>query len=363
MPNFLKVDTTHLACKIRELYDELNPEDKEKYKEYMSNLYQGFTLLKNMLSRPLIELFMEHYFDEKSITPPDVQFNQCYAVILTQIENLSKDKKNEDKSKDKDKVISRINYIKLILGVNVRENIRASLNEFKELYSWDKLEKLDLNKEYFNKVVSNPSCFKEAIKLGLNQGYIEKAFDNPSYFKEALEKSISKSSIQIALDTLSLEKDKICENISSSETKSFLQQNRGCIARKSKSHPDSISFGHISPEGLVQQHLIQFENGYWVLKSGPKEQLGTKLGTTLADVAKNSESILHSPDSVKRWQNQQNQQDQQSQNRSLLLTQGVLLPSVLRDTQEEPDFFYNKSLQSSPPLQPRNTKSEECSPK
>ncbi|RNC76678.1 hypothetical protein DA717_14610, partial [Piscirickettsiaceae bacterium NZ-RLO2] len=238
-----------------------------------------------------------------------------------------------------------------------------ALNEFKEVYSWDKLEKLGLSKEYFNKVVCDPSCFKEAIKLDLNKDYIEKALDNSSYFKEALEKSISKSCIKTVLDALSLEKDKICENVSSSETKSFLQQNQGCIARKSKSHTDSITFGHISPEGLVQQHLIQFENSCWVLKSGPKEQLGTKLGTTLADVAKNSEGILHSPDSVKRWQDQQNQQGQQGQNKSLLFTQRVLLPSVLRDTQEEPDFFYNKPLQSSPPFQPTDTKSEECSPK
>ncbi|RNC76632.1 hypothetical protein DA717_14885 [Piscirickettsiaceae bacterium NZ-RLO2] len=97
MPNFLNIDTTHLACKIRELYDELNPKDKEKYKTYISNLYQGFTLLNNLLNKPLIELFMEHYFDEKSITPPEVQFNQCYAVILAQIENLSKDKKRKIK--------------------------------------------------------------------------------------------------------------------------------------------------------------------------------------------------------------------------------------------------------------------------
>ncbi|OAJ33094.1 hypothetical protein A0O36_02714 [Piscirickettsiaceae bacterium NZ-RLO1] len=93
--------------------------------------------------------------------------------------------------------------------------------------------------------------------------------------------------------------------MSFSETKLFLQHNGGCIARKSQNHPDKIVFGHIDSEGLIQQHLIDMEDNFWVLKSGPEEQLGTKLGESLIDIAKNNGSFLNFPGTVQKFQNQQ----------------------------------------------------------
>ncbi|OAJ33021.1 hypothetical protein [Piscirickettsia salmonis] len=364
MPNILNdvlnKNINDIESTIKEIHDEFDSQEKKKYKQSLLNIEEAINLLKHLLNRPLSKLFMEYYFreSEEAITPPELQFNQCRGAISAQLSSILKGKESAGKS------ISKIQCIEIILGSHIKPEISRLVNEFKELYSWDQLEKLKLNKEYFNKVECDPSCFAGAIKLGLNQDYIQKALDNPDYFKDVLGKLITKNKIEIALDAFNLEKVKICENISFSETKSFLQQNPGCIARKSKNHPDKIVFAHISPEGYIQQHLIQFENNFWVLRSGPEEQLGKKLGATLIDIARDNGGLLHLPNSVKRWQSQQ-AQPCNSLPESFFFDRKEITKKWLHgafQSLEEPDFFYHKSLveKNSPPEESSSAKQQSC---
>ncbi|MGJ3495630.1 hypothetical protein ACR9PT_13845 [Piscirickettsia salmonis] len=341
MPNFINIDKTELESKIQEIYNILDPNNEEKHKDFRLNINDAFSALKKICDKPLSEIFMEHYFNQESVSDPTLQIAQCKNILLTQLDAMLNSKKNKDKNKDK--VVSIFNYIKLIIREKIAVYFEAASNEFKELYSWDEIKKLDLNKEYFNKILLNPLCFKQATGFGLNQYYIEKSLDNSDFFKKPLEKLISKCNIEISLERLSLEKNKICENMSFSETKLFLQHNGGCIARKSQNHPDKIVFGHIDSEGLIQQHLIDMEDNFWVLKSGPEEQLGTKLGESLIDIAKNNGSFLNFPGTVQKFQNQQSRMH--SSFPELFLFDKKKLPNRNFEILSEPGFFYHKSLE------------------
>ncbi|APS58876.1 hypothetical protein [Piscirickettsia salmonis] len=339
MPKFIEINKTQLETKIKEFYNEVDPKNKEKYKYIRSNIDFTLEALKKTCDTSLTELFMEHYFNPESVSDPTLQVAQCKNTLLTQLNDMLKSKK----SKDKGKAPAIVSYITLIMKDVIALNFTLALDEFNKLYSWDKVKKLNLSKEYFNKILCNPSCFKDAIKLDFNQEYIEKSLDHPGFLKAALEDLTSKNNIQTILDALTLEKNNICEDISFSEAKSFLQHHKGCIARKCKNHPDKIAFGHIDEKGLIQQHLIEFKVDSWILKSGPEAQLGTKLGVTLTDIARNEGSLLHSSDSVKHWQSKREQMANSPSTCFFFDTKDLSYDNF--KSSDEPEFIYHKSLE------------------
>ncbi|QGP54177.1 hypothetical protein PsalMR5_01618 [Piscirickettsia salmonis] len=72
-------------------------------------------------------------------------------------------------------------------------------------------------------------------------------------------------------------------------------------------------------------------------------QLGTKLGVTLTDIAKNEGSILHSSDSVKRWQSKREKMANSPSTCFFFDTKDLSYDDF--KSSDEPEFLYHKSLE------------------